>query len=232
MMLPVKIFLLGGMQRLFCNIKYLVTGGKPPARAAGLLVLCPIVNGGDGQLSHAMRTRRYLHSMQRHNNSPMAKVPNTYLCRFYVLNDVFYEGHPATEEHLKSKYLVFSSNYYGKLETYLVNMWHCAQDDVQAIWQHCVAFEKVKSASDFVKYMKKCQVKNNLFFNGSTSDPLDEQLKSLYLKQEFSRFVYENQGKNPKELQQEFQKFIARTQPDVLDAPTWVAGCDQELIKS
>ncbi len=230
--LPMKIFLFGGVSRLLSNIKSLVTGAKPPLSAAGLTVLCPIVNSGDGQLSNAMLTSRYLHTMGLHNNSPMAKVPNTYLCRFYVLNDVFYEGYPATEEHLKSKYLVFSTNYYGSLETYLENMWHCAEDDVKAIWQHCVAFDKVSSAVDFGKYMKKCQIKDNLFFNGSTATPLDEQLKSLYLKQEFSRFVYQNQGKNSQELQQAFQAFIARTQPDDLNAPTWIAGADEELIKS
>jgi hypothetical protein len=80
--------------------------------------------------------------------------------------------------------------------------------------------------------MKKCRVTNHLFFNGSTGDPLAEQLKSLYLKQEFSRFVYDNQGKSPKELQQAFQAFIARTQPDKLDGPTWVAGAHEEMLKS
>ena len=232
LILPVKILLFGSLQRLLCNIISLVTGAEKPLGAAGLTVLSPIVNGGDDQLSNAMRTRRHLHDMPLHSNSPMAKVPNTYLCRFYVLNDVFYESAPAKEEHLQSKYLVFSTNYYGKLETYLEGMWKHAEDDVRAIWQHCVAFDKVRSATDFVSYMKKCQVKNHLFFNGSTGDPLAEQLKSLYLKQEFSRFVYENQGKPPEELKQAFQAFTARTQPDNLDAPTWVAGADEELVKS
>jgi hypothetical protein len=230
--LPVKILLLGSLQRLLCNIISLVTGAEKPLGAAGLTVLCPIVNGGDGQLSNAMRTRRHLHGMGPHSNSPMAKVPNTYLCRFYVLNDVFYESAPAKEEHLKSRYLVFSTNYYGNLEVYLEAMWEHAEDDIRAIWRHCVTFDEVDNAADFVGYMKKCQVKNHLFFNGSTGDPLAEQLKSLYLKQEFSRFVYENQSKSPQELKQAFQAFIARTRPDNLDAPTWVAGADEELVKS
>lgn len=230
--LILRILIFGSLQRLLSNIKNFFTGAKPPLSAAGLTVLCPIVNGSVGQQSNAMRTREYLQDLRLHENSPMAKVPNTYLCRFYVLNDVFYEGAPAIEEHLKSKYLVFSSNYYGDLNTYLKGMWEHAQDDVKAIWQHCVAFDKVQNATDFVGYMKKCQVNNHLFFNGSTGDPLAEQLKSLYLKQEFSRFAYENQGKGPEELQQAFQAFIDRTQPTNLDAPTWVAGADEEMIKS
>ncbi len=229
-LLPLKILFLGPLQRLFSNIQSLITGAKPPLSAAGLTVLCPIVNSDDGQLSNA--TRKQLQDMPLHENSPMAKVPNTYLCRFYVLNDVFYESSPAQEEHLKSKYLVFSTNYYGDLEIYLKGMWEHAQNDIKVIWQHCVAFDKVKSATDFVSYIKKCQVKNHLFFNGSTGDPLAEQLKSLYLKQEFSRFAYENQGKSPEKLQQAFQAFISRTQPNNLDAPTWIAGADEELVKS
>ncbi|MEA2080943.1 MAG: hypothetical protein U9P00_14030 [Pseudomonadota bacterium] len=229
---PLKILVLGSVQRLLDNIKSLFTRSGPPLSAAGLTVLCPIINGGSGQLSNAMRTRKHLHEMSQHNDSPMAKVPNTYLCRFYVLNDVFYEGSPATEEHLKSKYLVFSTDYYGRLNAYLEGMWEHAQSDVEDIWRHCVAFDKVQSAADFVSYMKKCQVKNHLFFNGSTGDPLAEQLKSLYLKQEFSRFVYENQDSDPVALRQAFKDFIARTEPNNLDASTWVSGAAKELVKS
>ena len=227
-----SILITGLIKRFFLNIKYLVTCSRPPLGAAGLTVLCPIINGSEGQKSYAMRTREHLQDMPLHENSPMAKIPNTYLCRFYVLNDVFYEGKPAVEEHLNSKYLVFSSNYYGELDTYLKNMWKHSQEEVIAIWKHCVAFDKVQSAADFVDYMGKCQVKNHLFFNGSTGDPLDEQLKGLYLKQEFSRFAYQNQGKSPEQLQKAFQAFIARTQPDKLYAPTWVAGADKEMVKS
>lgn len=232
-LLPIlKILIFGSLQRLFTNIKYLITGTKPPLGAAGLTVLCPIINGSDGQQSYAMRIREHLQDMPLDENSPMAKIPNTYLCRFYVLNDVFYEGAAAEEEHLKSKYLVFSTNYYGDLDVYLRGMWEHAQDEIEAIWQHCVAFDKVQNATDFVSYVKKCQVTNHLFFNGSTGDPLAEQLKSLYLKQEFSRFAYENQGKSPGDIQQAFREFIARTQPNNLDSPTWLAGAHEEMIKS
>lgn len=221
----------GSVQRLFTNIVNFITRCKPPLSAAGLTVLCPIINGHQGQQSYTMLTRKYLQSMPLHEKSPMAKVPDTYLCRFYVLNDVFYEGAPAQEEHLKSKYLVFSTNYYGELDTYLKGMWENAQDEVKDIWQHCVAFDGVRDAADFIGYIKKCQVNNHLFFNGSNGNSLAEQLKSLYLKQEFSRFAYAHQGSSAEELQQAFKVFIARTQPDNLQGPTWVAGADKEMIK-
>ncbi|MDQ6963194.1 MAG: hypothetical protein Q9M28_11830 [Mariprofundaceae bacterium] len=222
-----KILFIGGIQQLFNKL----TGKKSPPSAAGLTILCPIINGSCGQKSYAMQTRQYLQDMPLHEESPMAKVPNTYLCRFYVLNDVFYEGAPAVEEHLNSKYIVFSSNYYGDLDTYLTGMWEHAQEEVQKIWQHAVTFDRVQNAADFVAYIKRCQVNNSLFFNGSTGEPLEEQLKNLYLKQEFSRFVYEHQGLKPEELQCAFKAFIARTQPKNMSAPTWIAGAHKEIVK-
>jgi len=227
-----KILVVGVWKRQVIKFKHKKAGTKPPLGAAGLTILCPIINGSEGQQSYAMRVREYLQGMPLDENSPMAKIPNTYLCRLYVLNDVFYELAPAKEEHLKSKYLVFCTNYYGDLDTYLKEAWKNAEPEIKEIWQHCVAFDKVNNETDFVNYIKKCQVNNNLFFNGSTGDPLPEQLKSLYLKQEFSRFAYENQGKSPQDLQDAFQAFIARTKPNELEGPTWVAGAHQEMIKS
>ncbi len=54
-----------------------------------------------------------------------------------------------------------------------------------------------------------------------------EQLKSLYLKQEFSKFVFSNQGKSPAELQKAFQQFVQRTQPADLSGPGWKAGSER-----
>lgn len=192
--------------------------------AYGLTLLCPIINSSQNNESYAEILRHYLENLPTDGKSPMAKVPNTYLARFYVLNDVFYQGYPAKEEHLKSKYLVFSSNFHGDRDTYLKNMWQTAETDVKQIWQYCVAFDEVKTTEDFISYIKKCQIDNNLFFNGSNGDPLAEQLKALYLKQEFTRFAYENQGLEAAELQKNFQAFIEKTQPSNLDGPSWSPG--------
>jgi len=192
--------------------------------AYGLTLLCPIANGTQDDQSYAERLRDYLENLPVDGESPMAKVPNTYLARFYILNDVFFESYPAEEEHLQSKYLVFSSNFYGDLETYLREMWSAAESDVREIWQNCVAFDQVDGSDSFVEYIKRCQVDNNLFFNGSTDDPLAEQLKALYLKQEFTRFAHESQGLSAEELQGAFQAFIEKAQPSNLAAPTWSPG--------
>lgn len=198
--------------------------GNTSGEAYGLTLLCPIKNN-DATRSFADITRNRLEALPLHEKSPLSKVPDTYFCRFYVLNDIFYEGYPAKEEHLKSSYLVASFAFHGDRDTYMEGMWNTIQPQVQHIWEYCVAFqEDVRDAKSFAAYIAKCQVFNNLFFNGSTDDSLEEQLKALYLKQEFSRFVFNNQGKNAVELQQAFDKFIAIVQPSNLQNPTWYPG--------
>lgn len=199
------------------------TSGK----AYGLTLLCPITcDEGGNSCSDA--TRDYLEALPIHAQSPMAKVPNTYLCRFYVLDDVIFQGNPAKEEHLKSRYLVFCANFHGDLDNWLTGMWNAIPGAIGDIWHHCVAFNKVKTAQDFIAYIKKCQVTNTLYFNGSTDDSLDEQLKSLYLKQEFSRFVFDHYGRSAAEIQAAFRDFVAVTRPSDLTGPTWQPGMTEE----
>lgn len=197
------------------------------AGAYGLTLLCPIKRDIDDTCCGDI-VRNRLEALPLNEASPMAKVPNTYLCRFYVLDDVFYESYPACEEHLKSRYLVFCANFHGTLEAYLEGMWRTAEREIRQIWEHCVAFEHVRSVSDFISYIKRCQVDNDLFFNGSNGAPLDEQLKSLYVKQEFSRFVYDNYGKSAEELQRAFEKFVSVVKPENLAGPTWAPGMTQD----
>lgn len=192
--------------------------------AYALTTLCPLCRESGTNASPAAIVRDRLNDVDTDERSPMAAVPNTYLCRFFVLDDVIYEGDPARVEHLKSKYLVFTSNFHGELEPYLEGMWEHASDFVRQIWEYCIGFDEVGDAASFVRYLRKCQVKTTFFFNGSTDEPLAEQLKSLYLKQEFSKFAFEHQGLPAAELQRAFREFSKRTRPLDLSGPTWRAG--------
>jgi hypothetical protein len=82
----------------------------------------------------------------------------------------------------------------------------------------------VKDADDFVRYIKKCQVTTTYYFNGSTDEPLADQLKALYVKQEFAKFAEANQGKDDASLQRAFEAFVSRVQPSNVTGPTWRPG--------
>jgi hypothetical protein len=202
------------------------------ANAYGLTLLCPIRHGVPGKYpdgldgqTNAACVRHLLQDVMRvSEDSPMARVPNTYLSRFYILNDVPYQGYPTTLEHLKSHYLVFSANFHGELDAYLQGMWKAIEPEIRRLMQYCFGFEKVHDEASFIEYIKKCKVETTFFFVGSTDEPLAVQLKNLYLRQEFREFVYENQGRSAAEIKAAFEQFVKRTQPDNLSAPTWRSG--------
>jgi len=217
------------------------TSGK----AYALNVLSPIKQSGENDRGYVEQVRTSIQNLGLHEQSPFANIPQTYLARLFILDDVVYESLPGADrifnfseilsifsdkqrraalphqEHLKSKYLVFVSNFHGELDDYLEGMWLQEQTFIKTVWQHCVAFDQVNDLISFKEYIYKCQLDTTLFFNGSTDDSLQEQLKGLYVKQELANFAMENQGKSAEQLQQAYQQFISRVQLENLDGPSW-----------
>jgi acyl-CoA-binding protein len=217
-------------------------------KAYALTILSPIRDGFVQETAYCDLVRDQLQHWNLHENSPMTAVPQTYLCRYFVLDDVYTQSLPGTElfgtftdlasivsdkvrldalpkiDHLKSKYLVFSCNFHGDLDTYLRGMWKTMEDDIRQAWQYCYGFAQVDNADTYIAYMKKCQVNAALFFVGANDDPLEEQLKALYLKQELSKFVMRTQGMPAAALQREYRAFIERVKPAELAGPTWLPG--------
>lgn len=202
--------------------------------AYGLTIMSPLKPIDASGESVKLKLREKLFELNNLVNSPLSKVPNTYLARFYILEDVFFENYPHKEEYLKSAYLVFTSNFHGDLDPYLEGMYKAISEDVHAIWEDGYGFDKDNmNVESFKKYIKKCQVDTTFFFNGSNDDSLDKQLKALYLKQEFSKFVFENAHKGATELQDSFKEFLKVSKPN--DAlPTWHAGVEtlEDIIRT
>jgi hypothetical protein len=200
-------------------------------RAYGLTTLCPLRDDGAYEESFAAIVRARLRDLPLDEQSPWARVPNVYLCRLFVLDEVTYQGSPARSDRLKSKYLAFVCDFHGTLDPFLRGVWENASDVVSSIWEFCLGFKgNVNGAASFARYIKKCQVTTTFYFNGSTDEPLAEQLKALYLKQEFGKFAEANQGKGAAELQRAFAQFVERVEPANLAGPTWRAGASSLAV--
>jgi hypothetical protein len=218
-------------------------------QAGSLVVLSPIRNSFEDGIAFSDRIRNQLTRWtMKVPNSPMAEVPDTYFCRYFVLDDVYIQSLPGNDlfgtladfvsigsdkaridalpkaDHLQSKYLVFYCNYYGDLDRYLRGMWNAIDKDLSAIWKYCYGFDKVTGPGEFAAYMRKCKLDMSLSFVGSNGDPLVEQLKALYLKQQLTEFAMRTQGMPAAELQQEYQSFIRLVQPMNVAQPTWTPG--------
>jgi hypothetical protein len=216
--------------------------------AYALTMLCPIKPGVEGNRIYADLIRDQLESWNMASVSPMSLVPNTYLCRFFVLDDIYTESLPGAgiwdalsdirlipsneqrlaalphTDRLQSRYLVFTSNLHGDVDDYLHGMWQSIHVEINTIWKYCYGFENVNDEVSFVAYAKKCCLDTSLFFVGSNDDSLAAQLKALYVKQEFSRFAKETQDLSASQLRLAYTAFMQHIKPRDVEQPTWKAG--------
>jgi hypothetical protein len=170
----------------------------------GLTILSPIIEDVRLDICHSMELRWYLGHLPRDHRSPFAQISSTYLARLVVMDDVVYVGAPACEEHLKSRYLIFETNFDGDLDTYLTRMARETPEFVEAVWKHCVGFPGVSDVGAFVAYMKKCQITTTFFFADVNDRTVQQSLKALQTQSALAHFIEKNQGKPPAEMQREF----------------------------
>lgn len=170
----------------------------------GLTILSPIKSKPLGGDSPALAIRKYLEKMPRGAASPFEKVTGTHMCRLVVMEDVVFVGHPAQEEHLHSQYLVFECNFDGDLDSYLTRMAEQIGDEIQAIWSNCVGFPRVKSVAEFVGYMKRCQLTTTFFFADVNNKTVEQTRRALDLREAVAKFIADNQGKPPVDIQGAF----------------------------
>jgi hypothetical protein len=182
----------------------------------GLTILSPIIDDPHAEVSHDLQIRMYLGALKRDQRSPFAKVTSTHIARLAVMNDVVFVGSPSKEEHLKSQYLVFESNFDGDLDPYLRAMAAEIPEHVNAVWSHCVGFPGTKDVQAFLAYMKKCQVNTTFYFADVNNKTVDETLRALQTQAAVATFIEENQGKPASEVQQAFKALMETLQ----SAPT------------
>jgi hypothetical protein len=197
--------------------------GNISGNTYGLTILCPIKEDDRLEICHAMELRWYLSQLPRDHRSPFAQLSDTYLARLVVVDDVVFVGHPACEEHLNSRYLVFESNFDGDLDRYLRRMAQETGEFVDAIWQHCVGFPGTQDLNRFVDYMKRCQLETTFFFADVNDQSVESTLNALRTQAALSAFIERHQGYNAAELQSAFVKFAKKLR----QAPPLPRGGDE-----
>jgi hypothetical protein len=189
----------------------------------GLTILSPIIEDDRLDICHSMELRWYLGHLARDHKSPFARISSTYLARLVVMDDVVYVGAPACEEHLKSRYLVFETNFDGDLDTYLTRMANETPEFVEEVWKHCVGYPGLSDVNAFVAYMKKCRIPTTFFFADVNDRTVETTLKALQTQAAIEHFIQKHQGKDPAEIQREFGALIHT----LAHAPLPEAGGDE-----
>jgi hypothetical protein len=186
----------------------------------GLTILSPIRQDRTANTSHSCAIRIKLASLPCDESSPFAKVSSTHMARLVVMDDVVYVGAPSCEEHLKSQYLVFETNFDGKLDDYLTNMAREIPGQVDSLWQHCWGYPGTNDVRAFIAYMKKCQITTTFFFADVNNKTVRQTLQALQTQAAVAEFIEKNQGKAAAELRIAFALFLQKLR----QAPPPVAG--------
>jgi hypothetical protein len=182
----------------------------------GLTILSPILHDPHAQISHSLAIRIFLQNLPVDGRGPFGKVSSTHMARLVVLDDVVYFGMPSCEEHLKSKYLVFESNFDGDLDMYIGRLATEAKEEVDGLWQHCIGYPGVENVPAFIAYMKCCQVDTTFYFADVNDKTVRQTLTALQTQSAVAAFIEKSQGEPPEQLQQAFLKFMEQ----VHEAPT------------
>jgi hypothetical protein len=176
----------------------------------GLTILSPIIENKRLDICHSMQLRWYLSQAPRDCRSPFALLSSTYLARLVVMDDVVFVGHPAHDDHLKSRYLIFETNFDGDLDTYLRRMATETKEFVEAVWKHCVGFPGTNDVDAFIAYMKKCQINTTFFFADVNDQTVESTLKALKTQAALAHFMEKHEGMPAAELQRAFGEFYQR----------------------
>src|SRR5438105_12252458 len=124
--------------------------GNRADQAYGLTILAPVRAGLNAQgISYTDALRQALAELENGPGSPFTQVPATHLARLVVYDDLPFEAVPAHEDHLRSAYLLFTSNFDGDLEPYLESMRTRIPDAVDRVWRHCIGYPGTSDAASF-----------------------------------------------------------------------------------
>jgi len=176
----------------------------------GLTILSPIIEDSRLDVCHSMELRWYLSQLPRDYRGPFAQLSSTYLARLAVMDDVVFVGHPAHEEHLRSRYLVFEANFDGDLDTYLRRMATETKEFVEAVWQHCEGFQGTNDIGAFIAYMKRCQLETTFFFADVNDQTVESTLAALKAQAALTHFLDRHEGQPAAEVQRAFREFYAK----------------------
>jgi hypothetical protein len=128
--------------------------------------------------------------------NPFARSIITHFARFFVLDDVVYNGRVSqdsvlsailkinplkaqTVDRLSTPFLVFVADFDAagggaeNLRECLTILWRTMSLELTQVFRHCIGFDNIDEPAQFCAYIQKCQVETTMPFNDYWSLPPD-----------------------------------------------------------
>ena len=167
------------------------------------------------------RLREHLRKLDgKPNGSPLSEVRAIHMARFFVVDSLAYQGLPAKRDALSSSYLLFLCDFDGDSPDALVaDLVAAIRNEVEEIWQHCVAFPGVASLDPLAAYFARCQIETNLFLADRPDDTVDDILRALLYKEKFVDLMLWFQGATPPPTPAELRERLTALRASIEERP-------------
>jgi hypothetical protein len=175
--------------------------GNQTGQAYAFMAMTPIKPGEEQPLED------YLHGLRdKGGPSPLAKLPRTHMGRFVIVPDFHNDKSwkQRKEEHLDLRYLIFTSNLDGDIETYLDELCEKLAPEAPEIWGRCVGCPDPPSGQRLKHYLKHNQINTGIFFAAYQDATVARVKHCLYERERMIEFAVASQGLAPEALQQAF----------------------------
>jgi hypothetical protein len=175
--------------------------GNQTGQAYAFMAMTPIQPGEEAALE------QYLHGFRDRNApSPLAKLPRTHMGRFVIVPDFHNDKvwKQRREEHLDLRYLIFTSNLDGDIETYLDELCEKLAPEAPEIWGRCVGCPDPPSGQRLKHYLKHNQIDTGIFFAAYQDATVARVKHCLYERERMIEFAVASQGLAAEALQQAF----------------------------
>lgn len=164
----------------------------------GYTGLFPILDNEEGH-NHLVELRSLLSTLANDRGSLFSRTGLVHGARFFILDDVVYNGHPTPEEHLKNSYLVLSLTFDGRLEDLADRIASLGESDWGRVMAHCHSVNSSKPAHEIaLQQLRRGQVTTSFLYVDASAN-LDSTLKSLLLQRKVAELIESGQGASTEE---------------------------------
>jgi hypothetical protein len=171
-------------------------------QAYALTVLTPIVPGEEAALTS------YLQALT-HATSPFAKLPRTHFGRWVIVPEFVQAKEQPKQDVLTTQYLLFTSNFDGKRDSYLDELCRELSAEAQEIWGRCVGCPKPAAGAELKRYLLHNQINTGFFYAAYPDATVPKVHAAIALREKTIALARDGQGMAPAELQQEFARRFA-----------------------
>lgn len=139
----------------------------------------PILKEPKREISHTIELRQLLSVLPNEGGSLFSRTGLVHGARIFILDDVVYNGHPTTAEHLEYEYLAVSLTFDGELEDIAKQLAEVAGEEFKKIFCHCYGYSKVDmNASSILTFLIAGQVTTSFLYVEADGD-LQQTLRAL-----------------------------------------------------